>query len=186
MEARNVHRRINNDEGSEQPPIFNRDSQNVATAAMLVRAMPEPSTTEGRRVHGELRDLLETAVVQQAKSSTSRRRENISKRPSVHDRLKAPSVPDRLSDRREAQEDHDVVSRRRRHDNDGLARGYHPHRGGRYDSGEDRSPSPGPPGPRVFSKAIRGAPFPARFRQPANLAKYSGETNPSCGWPITA
>ena len=81
-------------------------------------------------------------------------------------------------DRCEAQGDHDVVSRRRRHDNEGPARGYHPHRGGRYDSGEDRSPSAGPPGPRVFSKAIHGAPFPARFRQPANLVKYSGETNP--------
>ena len=96
----------------------------------------------------------------------------------MHDRLKAPSVHDRLSNRREAQEDHDVVSRRRCHDNDRLTRGYHPHRGGRYDSGEDRSPSPGPPSPRVFSTAIRGAPFPARFRQPANLVKYSGETNP--------
>ena len=52
--AHDVHRRINNDEGSEQPPIFNRASQNVVAAAMLVRAMPEPSTTEGRRVHGEL------------------------------------------------------------------------------------------------------------------------------------
>ena len=29
-----------------------------------------------------------------------------------------------------------------------------------------------------MSKAIRDAPFPAWFRQPANLAKYSGETNP--------
>ena len=45
-------------------------------------------------------------------------------------------------------------------------------------SGEDRSPSPRPPGPRVFSKAIRGAHFLAWFCQPANLAKYSGETNP--------
>ena len=88
---------------------------------MLVRAMPEPSTTEGRRVRGELRDLLETAIVQQTESSASRRCENTSKRPSVHNHLKAPSVHDRLSDRREAQEDHDVVSRRRRHDNDGLA-----------------------------------------------------------------
>ena len=85
---------------------------------------------------------------------------------------------DRLGNRREVQGDHEVVSRRRRHDNEGPARGYHPHRGGRYDSGEDRSPSPGPPGPRVISKAIRGAPFPAWFRQPANLTKYSGETNP--------
>jgi len=31
-----VHHRIHNDEGSEQPPIFNRASQNVAAAAMLV------------------------------------------------------------------------------------------------------------------------------------------------------
>ena len=50
-----MHRHINNDEGSEQPPIFNRASQNVTAAAMLVRAMLEPSTTEGRRVRGELR-----------------------------------------------------------------------------------------------------------------------------------
>ena len=96
----------------------------------------------------------------------------------MHDRLKAPSVHDHLSDRREAQGDHDVVSKRRRQDNDGPTQGYHPHRGGRYDSEEDHSPSLGPPGPRVFSKAIRGTPFPAQFRQPANLAKYSGETNP--------
>ena len=34
---------------------------------------------------------------------------------------------------------------------DGEARGYHPRRGGRYDSKEDRSPSPKPPGTRVFS-----------------------------------
>ena len=67
-----MHRRINNDEGSEQPPIFNRASQNVMVAAMLVRVMPKPSTTEGQRVRGELWDLLETAAVQQAESSTSR------------------------------------------------------------------------------------------------------------------
>ena len=59
-----MHHRINDDEGSEQPPIFNRASQNVAAVVMLVRAMPEPSTTEGRWVCGELRDLLETAAVQ--------------------------------------------------------------------------------------------------------------------------
>ena len=68
-----MHRRINNDEGSEQPPIFNHASQNVAAAAMLVRAMLEPSTMEGRRVRGELRDLLETAAVQQAYNEQSNR-----------------------------------------------------------------------------------------------------------------
>jgi hypothetical protein len=44
-----------------------------------------------------------------------------------------------------------------------VRRGYHPRRGGRYDSEEDQSPSPEQPGPRVFSRAIQRAPFPARF-----------------------
>ena len=61
--ARDVNHHINNDEGGEQPPIFNRASQNIAAAAMLLQTMPEPSTSEGRWAHGELRDLLETAVV---------------------------------------------------------------------------------------------------------------------------
>jgi hypothetical protein len=50
-----------------------------------------------------------------------------------------------------------------------VRRGYHPRRGGRYDSGEDRSPSPEPPGLRVFSRAIRRALFPARFRAPTTI-----------------
>jgi hypothetical protein len=59
-----------------------------------------------------------------------------------------------------------------------VCRGYHPRRGGCYKSEEDRSPSPEPPGPRVFSRAIRRAPFPARFRAPTTITKYSGETRP--------
>jgi hypothetical protein len=59
-----------------------------------------------------------------------------------------------------------------------VRRGYHPRRGGRYDGEEDRSPSPEPPGPRVFSRAIRWASFPARFRAPTTITKYSGETRP--------
>jgi hypothetical protein len=35
--------------------------------------MPEPSTTEGRRIQGELKGLLEDAAVRRAESSTSRR-----------------------------------------------------------------------------------------------------------------
>jgi hypothetical protein len=68
----------------------------------------------------------------------------------------------------------------RRHDKeDGATRGYHPRRGGRYNSEEDRSPSPESPGPRVLSKAIWRARFRVRFRQPTNIVKYSGETNPN-------
>jgi hypothetical protein len=59
-----------------------------------------------------------------------------------------------------------------------VRRGYHPRHGGRYDSEEDRSPTPEPPGPRVFSRAIRRAPFPARFHAPTTITKYSGETRP--------
>jgi len=71
-----------------------------------------------------------------------------------------------------------TLEARRRDRDEAESRRYRPHRGGRYDPDHDRSTSPEPPGPRVFSEAIRRAKFPARFRQPANLTKYSGETNP--------
>jgi hypothetical protein len=45
-----------------------------------------------------------------------------------------------------------------------AAVGYHPWRGGRYDSREDHSPTPEPPGTRVFSREICTASFPQRFR----------------------
>jgi hypothetical protein len=56
--------------------------------------------------------------------------------------------------------------------------GYHPQRGGRYDSGEDRSPTPEPPGTLVFSREIRTANFPQLFRQPPTIVKYNREKNP--------
>jgi hypothetical protein len=59
-----------------------------------------------------------------------------------------------------------------------AAAGYHPRRGGRYDSDEDRSPTPEPPGTRVFSREIRAATFPQRFHQPTTIVKYNGETDP--------
>jgi hypothetical protein len=80
-----------------------------------------------------------------------------------------PAAPDRLGD-----EQHHRGRRARLEER--VHRGYHPRRGGRCDSEEDRSPSPEPPGPRVFSWAIRQAPFPARFRAPTTITKYSGET----------
>jgi hypothetical protein len=62
--------------------------------------------------------------------------------------------------------------------NEKVGQGYHPRRGGRYDSEEDRSPSPEPPGPQAFCRAIRRAPFLAHFRAPTTITKYSGETRP--------
>jgi hypothetical protein len=40
------------------------------------------------------------------------------------------------------------------------------------------APSPEPPGPQAFSRAIRRAPFPTRFQAPTTITKYSGETRP--------
>jgi hypothetical protein len=82
-----------------------------------------------------------------------------------------PAAPGRLGNERHR---HD---RRARLD-EKVRRGYHLRRGGRYDSEEDRSPSPEPPGPQAFSRAIRRAPFPTRFRAPTTITKYSGETRP--------
>jgi hypothetical protein len=80
-----------------------------------------------------------------------------------------PAAPDRLGDNQRHRD-------RRARLEEKARRGYHPRCGGRYDSEEDRSPSPEPPGPRVFSRAIRRASFPARFRTPTTITKYSGET----------
>jgi hypothetical protein len=55
---------------------------------------------------------------------------------------------------------------------------YHPRRGERYNSREDRSPTPEPPGTRVFSREIHTASFPQRFHQPTSIEKYTGETYP--------
>jgi hypothetical protein len=144
--------------------------------------MPEPSTTEGRSIEGELKDLLEDAAVRRAESSASRRRGCPSEHHATSSRRMreasvrtertrdgTPAAPDRLGD-----EQHHRDCRVRLEER--VRRGYHPRRGGHYDSEEDRSPSPEPLGPRVFSRAIRRAPFPARFRAPTTITKYSGET----------
>jgi hypothetical protein len=52
-----------------------------------------------------------------------------------------------------------ILNVRKWHKEDGASHGYHPRRGGCYDSREDRSPSPEPPGPWVFSQDIRNTPF---------------------------
>jgi hypothetical protein len=146
--------------------------------------MPEPSTTEGRRIQGELKNLLEDAAVRRAESSASRRQgyppehrattSRFMREASVHTghtRDKALVAPGRLGNEHHCR-DH------RAHLDEKVHRGYHPRRGGRYDSGEDQSPLPKPPGPQAFSRAIRRASFPTRFRTPTTFTKYSRETRP--------
>jgi hypothetical protein len=182
--ARDVQHRIVDDARAGLPPAFSGVGQNLAAAAMLLRAMPKPSTTEGRRIQGELKGLLENAAIRRAESSASRRQGCPSEHRATSSRLLreasvrigrtrdgTPAAPDRLSN------EHHRRDRRARLE-EKVRRGYHPRRGGRYDSEEDRSPSPEPPGPRVFSRVIQRAPFPARFRAPTTITKYSGETRP--------
>jgi hypothetical protein len=61
--ARDVQRRIVDDARARLPSASSGVGQNLAAAAMLLQMMPEPSTTEGRRIQGELKGLLEDAVV---------------------------------------------------------------------------------------------------------------------------
>jgi hypothetical protein len=135
------------------PPAVSGSGQDLAAGAMLLRAMPEPSTTEGRRIQGELKDLLEGVAVRRAESSASWRRADPSEHRAVssrcmreaslrpeHTRDEAPTARDHLGN------EHHHLDRRACLD-EKVRRGYHPRRGGRCDSEEDQSPSLEPPGP---------------------------------------
>jgi hypothetical protein len=144
--AQDVRHRIADDVRARLPPASSGVGQNLATTAILLRAMPEPSTTKGRRIQGELKNLLEDAAVRRAKSSASRRQgyppehraatSRFMREASVHTRRTrdtAPVAPGRLGNEHHCRD-------RRAHLDEKVRRGYHPRRGGRYDSGEDRSP----------------------------------------------
>jgi hypothetical protein len=72
-QARDAQRHIVDNVRVGLPPAFSGVGQNLAAAVMLLRAMPEPSTTEGRRIQGKLKGLLENAAVRRAESSASQR-----------------------------------------------------------------------------------------------------------------
>ena len=133
---------------------------------------------EDRRAHCEIHTLLERAAAQQAESSLSRRRElDASQRApsersdrdvSVHQAQRggrthamAP-VHERLGLYRDARNTLDARRRARGDEREEASRGYHPRRGGRYDSGEDRSPSLDLLGPEAFGRHILNAVFPPR------------------------
>jgi hypothetical protein len=71
--AQDVQHRIADDARARLPPASSGVGQNLAAAAILLQAMPEPSTTEGRHIQGELKNLLEDVAVRRAESSASRR-----------------------------------------------------------------------------------------------------------------
>jgi hypothetical protein len=182
--AQDVQHRIADNARAMLPPASSGVGKNLAAAAILLRAMPEPSTTEGRRIQGELKNLLEDAAVQRAESSASQRQgyppehraatSRFMREASVHTgrtRDISPAAPGRLGNEHHRHN-------RRAHLDERVRRGYHPRRGGCYDSEVDRSPSPEPLGLQAFSRAIRRASFPTRFRAPTTITMYSGETRP--------
>jgi hypothetical protein len=197
--GRQASDRINADFNVDDPSTPPRASQKLIAAATLLRAMPAPSTPEARNLHREAQALIEQAAIQQAESSASRIRQQGSARddegaqgpePSVHTGGAAgrPANPgrtpakERLLNTRGQDQDGDarnVINARRTGNAETRATaGYHHRRGGRYDSREDRSPTPKPPGTRVFSREIRTASFPQRFCQPTSIVKCNGETDP--------
>jgi hypothetical protein len=192
--GRQARDRIN----ADNPDALPRASQKLVASATLLRAMPAPSTPEARNLQREVQALIEQAAVQQAESSASRIRQQGDARgdraaqggePSVHAGEAAgrpansgrAAAKERLLDTRRALDGdaRTVINARRTSRADARAViGYHPRRGGRYDSDEDHSPTPEPPGTRVFSREIQAAAFPQRFRQPSTIVKYNGETDP--------
>jgi hypothetical protein len=191
--GRQAHDRINTDFNVDNPDTPPRASQKLIAAATLLRAMPAPSTLEVWNLHREAQALIEKATVQQVGSSASRIRQQGSAQddggaqgpePSVHaggaverrsgGAAERPANPgrtlakDRLLDTHWQARDGDarnVINARRTSKAEArAATGYHPRRGGRYDSDQDRSPTLEPPGTRVFSREIRRTIFPQRFR----------------------
>jgi hypothetical protein len=187
--GKQAHERINADFNIDNPSMPPRASHKLITAATLLRAMPAPSTPEARNLHHEAQALIEQAAVQQAESSASRiRQQGSAQGPEVlvhagvaegqpTNQGRTP-VKERILDTRGQVQDGDtrnVINARRMGNTETRAAvGYHPQRGGRYDRREEHLPMPEPPGTRVFSREIRTASFPQRFRQPTSIDKYTG------------
>jgi hypothetical protein len=138
--------------------------------------MPEPSTPEARNQHCEAQTLIEQAAMQQAKSSASCIHNQSNARGDSDEKDQEASVHvggtsgqpsnqgrtpvrERILDTRGQAHDGDtrnVLNAKRRGDAEARAAvGYHPRRGGRYDSQEDRPPTPKPLGTHAFSQDIR-------------------------------
>jgi hypothetical protein len=178
--------RINADFNVDNPDTPPGASQKLIVVATLLWAMPAPSTPEARNLHREAQALIEQAAVQQAESSASRIRQQGDARGDGVRRGSSPQCTqvERRSDppTRDAHQlkngssthagKHRTVTpatssmlgeraKRMRERRQATTLGG----GGRYDSDEDRSPTPEPPGTRVFSREIRTAAFPHDHRQ---------------------
>ena len=149
--AHDINQRIIEDDGGL--PHFAQASQNIAFTAALLQRLLEPTTPEDHWAHHEIYKLLERAMVQQVESLLSRRRElDTSQRVSSgrhgwdvfihqapHDGGGLAMVPvhERLGPNCDARNTLDAHGRGWGDKREEAGRGYHPHHGRRYDSGED-------------------------------------------------
>jgi hypothetical protein len=157
-----IQHRIADDVRARPPPASRGVGQNLAAAAILLCVMPEPSTTEGRRIQGEFKNLLEDVAVRRDESSASRRQgypsehraatSRFMREASVHTgrtRNTAPAALGRLGNEHHHRN-------RRAHLDEKVRQGYHPRRGGRYDSGRIGVPRPNHPVRRLSAGPYDG------------------------------
>jgi hypothetical protein len=195
--GKQARERINADFNVDDPNTSPHASQKLIAAATLLRAMPTLSSPEARNLHREVQALIEQAAVQQAETSASCMRQPGSARDdgngqgreaSVHadgaagqpaNQGRTPVRERILDTSRQARDARNVINTHWAGNTETRAVvGYHPRRGGRYDSREDLSPTSEPPGTRVFTREICMTSFPQCFCQPTSIDKYKGETDP--------
>jgi hypothetical protein len=205
--GRQARERINVDFDIDNPNTPPRASQKLIAAATLLRAMPAPSTPEARNLHREAQTLIEQAAVQQDESSASCIRQQGSARDdrgaqgpeaSVHaggaaERSANPGrtpVREQIFDTRGQAQDGDarnVISARWTGNAETRATaGYHPRRGGCYDSREDRSPTPEPPGPVCSAGRSAQRASLSASASPRRSTSITGRRTPAYGSTTTA
>jgi hypothetical protein len=194
--AQDVQHRIADDARARLPPASSGVGQNLAAAAILLRAMPEPSTTEGRRIQGELKNLLEDAAVRWAESSASRWQgyppehraatSRFMREALVHTgrtRNTAPAAPGRLGNKHHRRD-------RRAHLNEKVRRGYHTDVGDAMTAGRIGAPRPNHP-----VRELSAGPYDGRRSRPGSEPRLPspstrGSQSRNCGsrttgWPAS-
>ena len=105
----------------DDPLALVRASQKLIAVVTLIRAIPEPSTPEGRNLRREAQALVEQATVQQAESSSSCMRHQSSARTdggkrdqeeSDHTPSRGMAVPARPTNKGKTPSIHDCIQKR--------------------------------------------------------------------------
>jgi hypothetical protein len=195
-QAQDVQHCIADDARARLPRASSGVGQNLAAAAILLRMMPEPSTTEGRRIQGELRNLLEDVAVRRAESSASRRQgyppehraatSQFMLEASVHTghtRDATPAAPGRLGNEHHRRD-------RRAHLDEKVRRGYHPGVGDTTTTGRIGAPRPNHPARKLSAGPYDG--YRSRPGSGPQLPSLStrGKQGRNCGlrtigWPAS-